>query len=48
MESHSPVFAAGAAASEVSLRNEMVMPARQSAFEARNGKLFNAFVFVYV
>jgi len=48
MESHSPVFAAGAAASMVSLKNEMVMPARQSAFETRKGKLFNAFVFVYV
>ncbi len=48
MESHSPVFAAGAAASVVSLKNEMVIPARQSAFEARNDRLFNAFVFVYV
>jgi len=44
MESHSPVFAAGGA-SVFSLKNEMVMPARQSAFEARNGNLFSAFVF---
>jgi hypothetical protein len=46
MESHSPVFAVGAAASVVSLENERVMPARQGAFEARNGKLFNAFVYI--
>ena len=46
MESHSPVFAAGAA-SVFSLKNEMVMPARQNAFEARNHKLSDVFAFLY-
>jgi hypothetical protein len=46
MESHS-LCLPGTAASVISLRNEMATPARQDALEARNDKLFNAFVFVY-
>ena len=53
MKSHSPVFAPpvfcrGTATSVVSLRNEMATPARQDALEARNDKLSDAFLFVYV
>jgi len=46
MESHS-LCLPGTAASIVSSKNKMVMPARQDGLEARNDKLSDAFAFLY-